>query len=106
MYGGNIQTNTYSKLIKTKEPEAPVLSSLIERCPNEVDWGDRNKAQASWVDRCKLAVDSVAELNPYLPVVAAGDEVPALEAVAWVNSLGPSLLGNLEYLVCPKIKEN
>ena len=83
MYGGNIKTNTYSKLIKINKTETPVLSSLVERCQRkEVD---KEKIQESWVESCRLAVNSIAEVNPYLPEIVAGDEVSAFKAATWVN---------------------
>ena len=79
-YSGQI----YSKLIEDK-PNQPVLASLVERCLKEVDWGERQKIQSHWTNRCSQAISQIADSNPYLPSVVAGQEVPAVHAVAWVD---------------------
>ena len=86
MYGNNInnQRNTYLKLVKN-EPEEPVLASLVERCLNQEDWGGKEKVQRTWKDRLKVAIDSVVDINPYLADVEEGQEIPAVDAVAWVK---------------------
>ena len=86
MYGDSTnKVNTYSSVVK-REPESPELSSLVEQCHrNEVDWGDKLKIQESWSASCTAAITQIADLNPYLPEVIAGEEIPAVQAVAWVK---------------------
>ena len=86
MYGNQVDTRKiYNQVIKP-ETEQPVLASLVERClKSEVDWGERSEIQNSWSIRCAQAVDSIADYNPYLRDPVAGEEIPALEAVAWVQ---------------------
>ena len=85
MYGNtSYNQQIYSKLVQ-KEDEHPVLASLVERCLKEVDWGEKTKIQTSWNNRCSEAIQSVADLNPYLPSVVDGEEIPAIHAVAWID---------------------
>ena len=84
MYGNTSSYGQiYSKLIQDK-PDQPVLASLVGRCLTE-DLQEKQKIQDRWKSMCSEAIDQIAEHNPYLPDVIAGEEIPAIDAVAWVQ---------------------
>ena len=67
---------------ENKEVES-VISSVVERCPkDEVDWGiERSK----WEIAVSQALKQAAPINPYLQNLQVGEEIHALEAIAWVK---------------------
>ena len=86
MYGDNFISNgkIYTKLLNESHKEESVISALAERCPkDEVDWGITLRSK--WDKMVSEAVSQVADVNPYLPDIEVGDEVPALSAIAWVK---------------------
>ena len=86
MYGNhNNNREIYAKIVQNEQH--PVLASLVERSlKQEVDWGEKQKLQQSWSVRVNEAIQSVADVNPYLPAVADGQGVPAVQAVASLST--------------------
>ena len=77
-------SNLYAKYISAiEDQEEPVLASLIERCRSEEV--SNFTIQEKWKEKVTSAVDSIAHVNPFLPVWEQGQEVSALEAVSWVE---------------------
>ena len=72
----------YSKIVNENKEIESVISSVVERCPkDEVDWGIRS----NWEIAVSQALEQAAPINPYLQNLQVGEEVHALEAVAWVK---------------------
>ena len=79
------QEKIYTKVLSSiNKKETDELPSLIERCRGQVS-SVKIKIQESWSNRIKNQLAAVAGDNPYLPSVSAGEEISALDAVAWVQ---------------------
>ena len=59
-----------------------MLSTLVERCLNSEN---KSEIQNDWNRRVAEEINEIASINPYLPDLPIGEEIQALEAVAWVN---------------------
>ena len=81
MYNNPYQSEKYKELYSIQEEQIPVLASLIEQSPKL----GKQSVQNSWNDAVSSAVQSIADYNPYTPLVQEGAEVLAVDAVAWVQ---------------------
>ena len=93
MYGDQkFNGEIYSKIVQYEDNQ-PVLSSLVERCLKEVDWGEKQKIQQSWSIRCADAIQQIAEVNPFLPDLVEGEEILNFLANSKINCLRKLDLG-------------
>ena len=63
-------------MLNTTEEES-IVSSLVERCQSK----NEKTIQEKWQEQVTKAVDSIVEVNPYLPEVNIGNEILAINAV-------------------------
>lgn len=102
MYNNRCNEKIYPNIFSDKEIDQNVISSIVERCPKqEVDWGlnlKLNSIQDKWYqdytvpeqyfDKNKYKDSERTYLkskSSYLDSLKPGDEILAVDAVAWVQ---------------------
>ena len=78
-------TTKYNQIISSiNKQEDTELPSLLEQCQGQVS-SVKSDIQSQWSSRINESIDAIASDNPYLPNVVPGEEISALDAVAWVQ---------------------
>ena len=70
----------YINSIDSFEENTPVLASLLEQSRHS-EASEKFTIQEKWKEKIAFEINAIAEINPFLDVVEAGQEVSALEAI-------------------------